>query len=199
MSKSATRRRADRSREIQRRARELTLEHDYAGWTLDMLADAVGVSRRTLFNHVGSKEAAVLGERPELPDGELDTFRTGGPTGDLLSDVLHLVRLAFEAKSLSSSEVAQVRAIVEQEPSLIASIHSDTTALCERLIQDAAARPGETEDRARLAVTVAGAVALAAVDGTLCRSTDAALDDEIVRTVPLLRQLSAELRVVDRP
>ena len=60
----------------------------YTGFTVEDLAAAVGVSRRTLFNHVASKEEAVLGALPVLTDEQAQTLRSGGPTGDLFEDLL---------------------------------------------------------------------------------------------------------------
>ena len=49
-------------------AQRLAVDCGYAGFTVEDLARAVGVSRRTLFNHVSSKEEAVLGMLPVLTD-----------------------------------------------------------------------------------------------------------------------------------
>lgn len=85
-------RREGRRREIQDQACRLVVERGFDGFTMDDLAEAVGVSRRTLFNHVPDKAGAVLGPPlHELPHS-FEEFLTGGPTGDLVADVVHVVR-----------------------------------------------------------------------------------------------------------
>ena len=69
-------------------AQRLAVDCGYSGFTVEDLARAVGVSRRTLFNHISSKEEAVLGMLPELTDEQAQTLRDGGPTGHLVDDVL---------------------------------------------------------------------------------------------------------------
>ena len=63
MKKSASTR-TDRRAAIIAAAQRLSVNCGYSGFTIDDLAEAVGVSRRTLFNHVSSKEEAVLGALP---------------------------------------------------------------------------------------------------------------------------------------
>ncbi|MDP3890466.1 TetR family transcriptional regulator, partial [Nocardioides sp.] len=69
---------------ITQRAQELTLEHGLDGFTMDELADAADVSRRTLFNYFPGKIDAVLGAIPQIDPELLAVFRAGGPHGDLV-------------------------------------------------------------------------------------------------------------------
>lgn len=86
--------------DIQRAAVELVLKKGYDGFTMDDLAARVGVSRRTLFNHVPDKASAVLGPFDEkTPDPTaLETFRAGGPHGRLFDDLVHAVDTVVAAK-----------------------------------------------------------------------------------------------------
>ena len=85
---------------IRAEAARLTVERGYDGFTMDDLAERVGVSRRTLFNTVPDKESAVLGMEPDFRDGEeMAVFRAGGPTGRLVPDLLTM----FEAVMLRLS------------------------------------------------------------------------------------------------
>src|SRR6478609_9557324 len=68
-------------------AQRLTDEHGLDGFTMDELADAAEVSRRTLFNYFPSKLDAVLGELPAVPPAALATFHAGGPHGSLIEDL----------------------------------------------------------------------------------------------------------------
>lgn len=62
-------------------AQQLVLEHGLDGFTMEQLAERVGVSRRTLFNYFPGKDDAVLGGPPSVDEDLLGTFRAGGPTG----------------------------------------------------------------------------------------------------------------------
>ena len=69
--------------EIQEAAATLVIERGYDGFTMDELAERVGVSRRTLFNHVPDKASAVLGpfdENNPRP-GALELFLEKQPHG----------------------------------------------------------------------------------------------------------------------
>ncbi|GAB3651946.1 TetR family transcriptional regulator [Zhihengliuella somnathii] len=55
-------------------ARELTMKHGLAGFTVEELAEAAGVSRRTFFNYFQTKDDAVLGVRVEDVPLETDTL-----------------------------------------------------------------------------------------------------------------------------
>ena len=72
---------------IVRCAQRLCLNAGFDGFTMDELAEAAEVSRRTLFNYFPSKVDAVLGaaEAPDLASPGLqevaDRFRDGGPHG----------------------------------------------------------------------------------------------------------------------
>lgn len=80
---------------IQRKACELVIARGFDGFTMDDLAEAADVSRRTLFNLLADKTSAVLGP-DELPVGpEIDAFVGGGPTGVLYEDLTITVRAAM--------------------------------------------------------------------------------------------------------
>ena len=79
--------------EIQEAAATLVIERGYDGFTMDELAERVGVSRRTLFNHVPDKASAVLGpfdENNPRP-GALELFLEKQPHGRLVDDLVHAI------------------------------------------------------------------------------------------------------------
>src|SRR5262245_25184889 len=80
-------RKSSTARRITVFAQRLTDERGFDGFTMDDLAGAAGLSRRTLFNYFPSKADAVLGAGPELDDEFIQEFRVGGPTGDLVEDL----------------------------------------------------------------------------------------------------------------
>src|SRR3954462_3338186 len=79
-------------------ALRLTDEHGLDGFTMEDLAEAADVSRRTLFNYFPRKADAVLGEMPDIAEAALAAFRSGGPHGNLIDDLTELARLALLVK-----------------------------------------------------------------------------------------------------
>ncbi len=105
-------------------ARQLAIEHGYDDYTLDQLAEAAGVSRRTLFNYFPSKLDAVLGTIPRIPHDEAEAFLHGGPTGVLMRDLSRLVLQMLEDKEVTRQEWLLSRECLGRNPKLLA--HSRT-------------------------------------------------------------------------
>lgn len=103
-------------------ARALAHESGLDGFTMDQLADRVGVSRRTLFNYVPSKIDAVLGvyEPPSAEDHAV--FLAGGPTGHLLTDIVQMVSSSLSASSTDPSEIAVLRELLCGDPRLMTAL-----------------------------------------------------------------------------
>ncbi|MBF6842306.1 TetR family transcriptional regulator, partial [Acinetobacter baumannii] len=60
---------------IENAATSLVLERGYVCVTVDEICSAAEVSKRTFFNYVPSKEAAVIGSTPDaVPAGEREVF-----------------------------------------------------------------------------------------------------------------------------
>lgn len=110
-------------------AQRLTDERGLDGFTMEDLADAAEVSRRTLFNYYPSKIDAVLGTAPELPDEVVDRFRQGGPHGDLLEDLAELARAALAVKRPDRESVELGRRVLASEPRLLAAAHQRFEAI----------------------------------------------------------------------
>ena len=141
---AADRRRLERRLQIQDAAVGLVIERGYDGFTMDDLAEAAGVSRRTLFNHVADKESSVLGpmEPEDIP--AVQEFRSGGPTGDLLPDLVTTAqRIMDEAQEEDACAVERhlrieeamrrdpkVMELVEARFALFTQLAAD--AICER-------------------------------------------------------------------
>lgn len=117
-------RRAETARRIHVCAQELALEHGLDGFSMEDLARAADVSRRTLFNYFPGKDAAVLGHTPEFDPDLISTFVAGGPTGDLVDDVVALVESFLRAEGIQRDDVARLRALVAREPRLVSLVHA---------------------------------------------------------------------------
>ncbi|WP_164519727.1 TetR family transcriptional regulator [Nocardioides ferulae] len=126
MSQSASlreRRRHETSFRISAEARRLTDAHGLDGWTMDELAAAADVSRRTLFNYFPGKIDAVLGEPPQVPDDLLATFQAGGPTGDLLEDIGVVIQCVLQVDAEDRESLELGRRLLKGTPRLLVAAH----------------------------------------------------------------------------
>ena len=147
MSKSAIEIRRQRTlRAISSCARSLADEHGVDGFTMDELAECVGVSRRTLFNYVPGKVDAVLGVAEPADPELVETFLAGGPTGHLLTDVKELIVVILEDKSPDPAEVAQTRRLIRSDVRLHAAVHERFAEVMERFAEGIAQREGDDVD-----------------------------------------------------
>lgn len=172
MTTTTDRRRAT-ARRVVEGAQRLTLERGLDGWTMDELAAVVGVSRRTLFNHVTGKVEAVLAVpcRPAEDDPEtraaLDTFRAGGPTGRLLDDVIALgTALTAFPDAVDPDLLRMTRAVLAHEPRAAQAEHERFQDAADDLTALILDREGAEfgADRALLAVRLLVTIFDASID-----------------------------------
>lgn len=112
-------------------AQQLTDQHGLDGFTMDDLAAAAEVSRRTLFNYFPGKVDAVLGEHPEIPPSVLAEFHAGGPHGDLVEDLAELARAVLAVKQPDRVHVELVRRLMATNPRLLVAAHERFEAITE--------------------------------------------------------------------
>ncbi len=147
------------SRRITMCALRLTDERGLDGFTMEDLADAAEVSRRTLFNYFPSKLDAVLGEHPEIPPSVLATFHAGGPHGDLLEDLAELARAALSAKQTDRESLELFRRVMAANPRLLAAAHERFEAVTEEftalIVEREGADFGATRSRLLLRLLLA--------------------------------------------
>jgi AcrR family transcriptional regulator len=159
-------RRATR-RSIQLAVLDLVAERGLEGTTVDEISRRADVSARTFFNYFASKEEALLGDTPELPDAEeIERFVAAGPGSPLLDD-LTVVLLGAGRKTMADVEMMQRRhALLKQYPQLLAmrmatmrGFEDQVVAIVSRRLEldDAAlaAEPTRLDERARLVSLVA--------------------------------------------
>lgn len=88
-------------RAIQLAALELASERGFDKVTVDEISHAANVSPRTFFNYFPSKESAIIGELPELPDEEsIERFIEAGPAEPILDGMGKLLIAAIETGDL---------------------------------------------------------------------------------------------------
>ncbi|EWS99987.1 TetR family transcriptional regulator [Intrasporangium oryzae NRRL B-24470] len=103
---------------IHRAALDLVEEKGYAAVTTDAIAARAGVSARTFFNYYPSKDAAVLGTRPEDLDQVAARIETQ-PADETPLDCLRVAILDLLAPStLDRALRAQRRRVLLGEPAL---------------------------------------------------------------------------------
>jgi AcrR family transcriptional regulator len=93
-------------RAIQLAALELASERGFDRVTVDEISHAANVSPRTFFNYFPSKESAIIGELPELPDeASIDRFVSAGPEEPILDGLGKLLIAAISSGELGDPEL----------------------------------------------------------------------------------------------
>lgn len=153
-------------RAIQVAVLRLVRDHGYDAVTVEMISREADVSPRTFFNYFPSKEDAVVGDPPTMPQGEIvDCFVSGQPTGAILGDMVELLDRATEASITDRELVLSRRAVLRDHPDLfarrVASMHDFEAELLEILTRriavddpDLAALPALLASRAQLLALV---------------------------------------------
>jgi AcrR family transcriptional regulator len=146
--------RQETARRINTCAQQLAEQHGLDGFSMDDLADAAGVSRRTLFNYFPGKDAAVLGDPLELDPELTERFVAGGPTGHLVDDMVALIEPALVSKTFNREDIARGRRLLAAEPRLMAVAHERFTTVGAQVVELVAAREGDEHDATRATIVV---------------------------------------------
>lgn len=168
---------------IHRAALQMTDEFGFDGWTMGHLAERIGVSRRTLFNHVPSKMDAVLGPDEE-PDQELGTtFVCGGPTGHLGRDLGALVRTALEAKKVDQDDLVLIRRVLKSDKQVLDAAHARFEKATSHFADVISQREGDqmSPELAGVALRVMIVVFDAALDAYVTNPSDGTVADHFTR------------------
>lgn len=112
-------------RAIQLAAVELASERGFDRVTIDEISHVANVSPRTFFNYFPSKESAIIGELPELPDEEtIEEFISAGPTQPILDGISTLLVAAIDL-----GETVDGEAEAPQAPESVHRLHTLRRAL----------------------------------------------------------------------
>ncbi|MDJ0317465.1 MULTISPECIES: TetR/AcrR family transcriptional regulator [Arthrobacter] len=115
-------------------ASKLACEQGLANTTVEAIADAAGVSKRTFFNYFPAKEDAILGiQGPTLSEETIACFRAGG-AGDLFGRTVHLMVTVIRSMFPEASRTDRRRILKERHPELARNLVSHLRA-CEELVE----------------------------------------------------------------
>ena len=105
--------------------------------TAERLADVAGISRRTFFNHVDSKESAVLGALPHLTDELATRLREEAvvPGEDLLEITLRVAAATVSAQETEVEDWRRLHDVLVRNPELIPRFHERLEALFDALVE----------------------------------------------------------------
>jgi AcrR family transcriptional regulator len=198
----------ERTRALRRRmiveARRATVEHGLHGFTIEQLCETVGVSRRTFFNHFGSKDDAVLGIELNADVEAIDAYAAGGivPGGlDPLGSIVALAIDQFHRVGIARADEAMMRRVFEREPALVARFLSATDVQLARITVALRRRFGwdDAADRRPRLVTETAAALLKATateyfDDAFDEATGPTFDALLTENLRLLRAVTTTER-----
>jgi AcrR family transcriptional regulator len=145
-------------RAIQRAAIGFVIERGVDGVTVDEISQAAQVSTRTFFNYFPSKEAAIVGDVPALPDAErVRAFVEAGPHEPILDGIRDLLIITADYADDDERDIHRMRrTLLKNNPqlfalrmaSMIQLEHELLDAVVERIERDMP-ELGEDERRSR--------------------------------------------------
>lgn len=157
---------------IHQAAAQLALAHEQiSDVSVDEIAERANISQRTFFNYFGSKEDAILGQRPPVIDDATAAAFTLEEGDDLVEKVTLLVISVFR-QATAGSGPAQRRALMRRHPGLISRgmshveevRHVVEDLVVERMTEQPRWRESaDVDDATQLVVLIASAIMRVAI------------------------------------
>ena len=194
VTKSAIAARGSRRTTIISAAQRLAVSCGYTGFTVEDLAEAVGCSRRTLFNHVSSKEEAVLGVLPEVTDEQVEVLRGGGPTGHLVEDLLTTIVDSLGGDDGTVEDWQGLHDVILRNPELLARVQEYVDELSSELVTHLVHREGVDADVAWMGLTVVAGVVSRSVRDCIDDPARGPLPTRVRHNLGLTREVLADRR-----
>ena len=144
--------------------------------TVEAIADAAGISKRTFFNYFATKEDAILGTQPPtLSEEAIAAFRADGDQ-DLFGRTVHLMVAVIRSMFPEASQTERRRQLKAEYPELGRNAFSRTLRASEELVESILLERYDRTDCRNLTMVgaaaraVTGAMALLMMAGTACAS-----------------------------
>ncbi|MFE0136948.1 TetR family transcriptional regulator [Streptomyces sp. NPDC059037] len=161
-------------------ALELFTERGFDETTVEDIARAAGLSKRSFFRYFPSKEDVVFGAVESMAEEIADEVR-GRPADEAPWDCLHQVLRAWQQRIHGSGQELAELTLIEATPSLRARLHQRRDAMRAQVADALAQRPDTKLDAFTADVlTSSAAAALDAADREWLRSGGAADRAELV-------------------
>lgn len=176
--------RETRSR-LHRAALDLVARDGLDQVTIEQIAGAAQVSYRTFFNYYPTKEAAVIGADPHLPDRLMAAFRARPADEDVLSSLEQVMWERIEPLVADPALRAQRNRAFAAAPALISTAAGSASGIERRLAEAVAERLGvdrRTDPRPNLLTGSALAILRAAFS-----TPHAPLEETVTRGFAVLR------------
>lgn len=157
-------------RAIQLAAIELVTERGLDGTTVEEIARHADVSPRTFFNYFSSKEEALIGDHPSMPDAaSVERFVAAGPGEPLITGLCLLVSDAVNLTGHDQELMVRRKAVLQSHPHLFAMrmatmkrVEDELAAIVSRRLlidePELANTPALLDRRARMAAYLTFAV-----------------------------------------
>lgn len=164
--------------------------------TVDDIAERVGISRRTFFNHVESKESAVLGSLPRISDELIAVLEEGRSETeeDLLELTVTAAASAMHADATDIEDWRRLHDAITASPELLARLRDRIVLLNERIVSHLASRCDMSDERARVVLGAAGIVLQLSIEDALDRPGLGTFPDRLQTNLALLRELAGHAR-----
>jgi AcrR family transcriptional regulator len=179
--------------EVARHAWTLFAVHGFEATTVDQIAEAAGMSRRTFFRYFAGKDELVLERLVESGQTMADTLRARPAGTDAWPALRAAFQVAVELQETHAEKARPLQVMLRSEPALRATVETRRRLWIEQLSPLAAerlpARPGTGPDVRAAAVTAAALACLDAAQATWAEnpgtSLSTLLDDAMSAVAPL--------------
>ncbi len=132
-------------RAIQHAVLTLSLQTGLEKVTVEDISRAASISPRTFFNYFPSKDAALLGDTPDLASEEaIEAFVHGGQDGDILGQVAVLLAESLE-RSETDREIHHLRQAVLKDSTYLFGLRMATLRDFEARLLDIVTRRFEAD------------------------------------------------------
>ncbi|MET1037659.1 MAG: TetR family transcriptional regulator [Aeromicrobium sp.] len=167
--------------EVAKHAWTLFAEHGYEATTVDQIAEAAGMSRRTFFRYFAGKDELVLERLVESGQTMAETLRSRPADEDAWTALRAAFQVAVDLQETHADKARPLQVMLREEPALRATAETRRRLWIERLSPLTALRlpaaTGSGPDLRAAAVTGSALACLDAAQATWAANPGARLSD----------------------